>query len=91
MFEGLADQPNDIDEMKNEPVNELVNEIVDLSENELNILRLLIKNRYITQDEIASILQLSKSSIKRNIVKLKEKEWIARVGADKKGYWKILK
>ena len=91
MFDGLADQPNDIDEMKNEPVNELVNEIVNLSENELNILRLLIKNRYITQDEIASILQLSKSSIKRNIVKLKENEWIARVGSDKQGYWKILK
>ena len=91
LFENLDDQSNDIDEGKSEPVNELVSQIVNLSQNELNIIRLMTKNGYITQDEIARILHLSKSSVKRTILKLKEKEWITRVGSDKKGYWKILK
>ena len=83
--------PKEIEASKNEPVNGLVKEVLYLSENELKILRLLEKNASITQEEIAGILHLSKSSVKRNMTKLREKEWIARVGSDKKGYWKILK
>lgn len=82
-------------ERKTELINEwtsgLVKELVNLSEDELNIIRLIVKNSRITQDKIAEILHLSKSSVKRNIAQLKEKEMIARVGADKNGYWKILK
>lgn len=78
-------------DIQNEPVNGLVNEMINLKEDELKILRLIIRNSHITQDEIADMLYLSKSSIKRDMESLKEKGWIARIGADKNGYWKVLK
>lgn len=70
-----------------EPVNELAN----LSKDERNIISLIMENNKITQDEITQKLDLSKSTIKRNIIKLKEKGIIERIGADKNGYWKVLK
>ncbi len=74
-----------------EPVNGPVNELVNLSKDEKNIISLIIKNNKITQDEISKKLVLSKSTIKRNIIKLKEKGVLERIGADKNGYWQVLK
>ncbi len=63
------------------PQNDTVNDIV------LNLIR---QNNKITAVKISELLNISLSTVKRKIKKLKEKSIIERVGSDKTGYWKII-
>ncbi len=46
-------------------------------------------NPYITQGEIAQILNIDESTVWRNIKKMQDK-YIQRVGPDKTGFWEII-
>ena len=59
-----------------EPINNTENKILEL-------------NKYITQPEIAKILNLSENCIYKNLKILKNKNLISRIGANKNGYWEI--
>lgn len=55
------------------------------------ILHLLTKNPKMTIKELSDTLELSPSAIEKQLAKLKKDKWIERIGADKGGYWKVLK
>ena len=56
---------------------------------ENKIIELIKSNKYITQPEIAKILNLSENCIYKNLKILKNKNLISRIGANKNGYWEI--
>ena len=71
------------DEPQNEPQNtDAVEEV---------ILQLARMNKHITREEMASQLNVSLSTIKRSINKLKTSGLIEYVGSSKNGYWVIKK
>lgn len=75
---------------KNEPVNDPVNDLVKLEEIERKILEEIENNSNVTRKELAKLLNLSETTIKRKLSNLKQYNIIERVGSDKKGFWKIL-
>ncbi len=54
------------------------------------ILSIIQKNSKITINEIAKKLGISKSTILRDIKKLKTNNKLRRIGSEKKGYWEII-
>ena len=67
-----------------------VNHVEDASL-ELQIKESLNADPFITYTELADILQVSPSSIARKMKSLQDSGEIRRVGADKNGYWDVLK
>ena len=55
------------------------------------ILQLINENNSITTKELAKKIGISTSAIEKQIKKLKDKKEVERIGADKGGYWKVLK
>lgn len=55
----------------------------------IDIIEVISKDNYITQEEIASELNKTRNSIYRNIKALKEIGILERLGSKKNGYWKI--
>ena len=51
---------------------------------------MILEDKYITQEEIADKLGKNRRSIYRNIKTLRSMGVLERIGAKKKGYWKIL-
>jgi len=64
---------------KNEPLNELQNLI-------LNFIR---TNPNASYEDLTGALNKGRSTIMRNINKLKDAGWLSRIGSKKKGHWKI--
>ncbi len=64
---------------------------VSLTEVQQNIITAIKQNQFISQTEIANELSLARETVNRNMKKLQEQGIIKRVGADKNGYWEILK
>jgi len=50
----------------------------------------IIADQYITANELAAIVKISKRKIEQNISKLKQKGIIQRIGSAKGGYWQII-
>lgn len=61
----------------------------DLSKNELLVYGAIRSNPHISRPDMIEMFDISARTIDRTIKSLKEKGVIERVGADKKGYWKI--
>lgn len=57
----------------------------------IDIIDIITKNNYITQEEIASELNKTRNSIYRNIKTLRDMGILERLGSKRKGYWKINK
>ncbi len=55
------------------------------------ISKIISDNKFATTTEMAFSLNRSRSAIAKQIVKLKEKGQLKRIGPDKGGYWKIIK
>lgn len=53
------------------------------------ILELIKENKNITRSNLKDILGTSKSTIERNILKLKEEDKLEYIGSSNNGYWKI--
>ncbi len=76
----------------NDLVNDLVNDPVNnLTVREANIYKMIASNPDLSIPEIANILSVSESTVKRSIRSLKQKHYIERSGSDKNGKWIVLK
>ena len=58
---------------------------------EHDILNIIDNNSQTTRNEIAKKLGISSETVKEYLNKLKEKKLLKRVGADKGGYWEVIK
>ena len=47
-------------------------------------------NPFITTKEIGQLIGINVSAVQKNILFLKENQYIERIGSDKTGYWKVL-
>ena len=56
-----------------------------------NILILIEDNKYITQNDMAKILGVSRDVIKRNIKKLKDNKKLEKIVSKNNGFWIIKK
>lgn len=63
---------------------------IPLSNMQQEILNIIIEKPNATQSDIAKKLEISRQSVATNIKELKDNNVITRIGANKKGYWKIL-
>lgn len=75
-----------IDQKESNPSN-----YPNLNEIQNSILKLVIKKPNITQEELAKILGVTIKTISRNFKELLNNRYIRRIGANKNGYWEILK
>ena len=62
----------------------------NVTENEAKIVELIRRNPFITANEMASFLGVTRMTISRIINKLKERGAIVRVNGDKGGRWEII-
>lgn len=60
-----------------------------INKTENKVLNLIKGNKFITQPEIAKILNLSENCVYRNIKSLRDKNIIIRIGANKNGCWEL--
>ena len=67
-----------------------VNVTVKFTANQKKILEEIKTNPFITQEELAEIVGITRKSINENMKKLQSMNIIERVGADKNGHWKII-
>ena len=85
-----------LDSVKQYTLDKVTDKVADkvtdklLTKTEQNILKLISDNPNITINEICSRLKLSDSGVRKNLVSLRKKSVIERVGANKNGYWKIV-
>ncbi len=54
------------------------------------VVNLIKKDKNITISQIASLLNVSDKTVKRDIAKLKKENKIVRVGGLKSGYWEVV-
>lgn len=77
-------------DLSNKNQKKFNNNELSLSKIQQEIINIIIEQPNITQSDIANKLKVSRQSIATNIKELKNSNVIERVGANKKGYWKIL-
>ena len=83
--------PRKVAEDKASVINAPVNAPVKLSGIQRDILAELTMRPSITFDELSILLKRDRTTIKRNIQRLKKYRIVRRIGPDKGGYWKIIK
>ena len=64
---------------------------VGINDVEKLILEELLKNPQLTSAELSIVINKSKRTVERYVKVLQEKGFIERVGANKTGYWKVVK
>ena len=64
---------------------------VGINDVEKLILEELSKNPQLTGAELSIVINKSKRTVERYVKTLQEKGYIERVGANKTGYWKVVK
>ena len=69
--------------------SDTVNDTVNLSDFEKDILTAISQNPNYTRKQICDVMAVSLSTVSRTIKKLKDLGYINRVGSDKNGYWEI--
>ena len=57
--------------------------------NQQKIIDVIKKNPYLTQEELADIIGITKKSVTVNMKKLQKNGLIKRIGANKNGYWQV--
>ena len=68
----------------NEPVNEPVNE------RQKKITSLISQDKTISINDLSNTCKVGRETIKRDLNKLKDLNFIKRVGSDKTGYWELV-
>lgn len=63
---------------------------VKVTVNQQKIINAINTNPYLTQEELANIVGITRKNIIANMKKLQENGLIKRIGADKNGYWQVL-
>ncbi len=69
---------------RNDPVNDPVNDRHRM------IIALIKGNKYITRKQLSEECKVSVETIKRDIRKLRQLDFIKRIGPDKGGYWEVI-
>ena len=69
------------------PANAPANAPVKLNKTQSAIVKAMRNDNHITYEDLGTIVEVDRSTIRRNIAVLKEKGVIRRVGEDKNGYW----
>jgi ATP-dependent DNA helicase RecG len=82
---------NNVGENIGENVGENVGEKFVINQVQELILYVIRNNPKITAEKIAGIIGVSSRTVERNIKLLKDNEYLVRIGADKGGYWKIVR
>lgn len=62
---------------------------VKVTVNQQKIINAIKSNPYVTQEELAEIVGITRKNIIANMKKLQENGIIKRIGADKNGHWQI--
>lgn len=70
-------------------VNDDISYGEDLNKVQIKLLNILVNNPRISQKELIRVSGVSKATVNRNIKVLKEKNYIERIGSDKKGLYKV--
>ena len=73
----------------NDPANDPVNK--GLTERQNSVMRLMENAPNITRQRLVDSLDISLTTLRREIAVLKDKGYILRVGSDKTGHWVVLK
>ena len=76
-------------EFKKNPILSIGVTDEELNKLQKSIIKLIMDNPNITQEELARLLDVNKRTIIRNFKGLLDKKYIERVGANKNGHWKI--
>ena len=76
-------------EPQNEPQSEPQNEPQRFGDLEERLLNLIRQDGHVTRDEMASQMNVSLSTVKRSINKLKDNGLVEYEGSSKSGYWII--
>ena len=83
-----------VTEKVTEKLREIENKAIKLgeklTENRRLILRMILEDPYITKVELSKAIGISYTSVSRNIEAMRGK-YIRRIGADKGGFWEILR
>lgn len=74
------------DKLGNKPGNKFS----ELNDTQYRILSEIRNNPNVTKQQLASILNKSKTTVDNGIAVLREKRYIVRVRSNKTGYWKVL-
>src|SRR3989344_7328610 len=74
----------------NVPEKDLEKDLEKLTENQKQIMIEIKKNKFVTQQELSKSIKINEKNIRNNILKLKEKGILKRVGSDRGGHWKIV-
>lgn len=82
---------NIIDTESAEAMDNNSNKQKNLNETQQKILNELSKNPKTTQPQLMKLLGIGRTAVQNNITFLREHGYIERVGANKNGYWKVLK
>lgn len=73
----------------NTPINAPINAPINLTSFQQQLLRQLECNATATYDVLAERFGKDRATIKRNIRKLKDKQFLKRIGSNKSGYWEV--
>ena len=63
---------------------------VKVTVNQQKIIDIIKNNPFVTQEELANIVEITRKSVIENMKKLQENGLIKRVGADKNGHWQVV-
>ena len=74
-------------------INEVGDKVGDkiLNESQTKVLAEIRNNPNVTKPQLSTLCNLKKTSIDKNLTKLKNLGYIKRVGSNKTGYWEVLK
>ncbi len=62
----------------------------NLSQKQVRILKAILENRNVTQEQLSEIVGITVRNIQTNMKKLKEMGVLIRIGSRKGGYWEVL-
>lgn len=65
--------------------------VENLTDNQIKIIQLIEKNKFVSAKEIAATIKISHRKVQENMLKLKSSGRIKRIGPAKGGHWQINK
>ncbi len=76
-------------DMVDNPADNVVDKLNELNDTQQKILMEIRNNPNVTQPQLTILVGVGKTAVQNNIVVLKRKGFIERVGSNKSGYWKV--
>jgi predicted HTH transcriptional regulator len=83
------DLKNDLKSKPSDLQNDLINQL-NLPDSQKRILLSILKNRFVTQQQLSEQIGITPKNIRNNMEKLKQRGLLERVGPLKGGHWKVL-